>query len=110
MQYIRTVNRVLAACGAGFLPIASYVMAHIESHSQPWLWCLVLAALAYSAPTLATWAADWTGKGRSAFVKAWGFTILLEGTMVLSHLLALSMSGLIILVAINSAQAFHRAK
>jgi hypothetical protein len=30
--------------------------------------------------------------------------------MVLSHLQALSVSGLVILVAINSAQAFHRAR
>jgi hypothetical protein len=112
VHHIRTVNRLLAACAAGFLPVASYILAHVESHSQPWLWVLVLAALAYSAPTLASWAASWThkGHGKTALLKAWGFTILLEGTMVLSHLQALSMSGLIILVAINSAQAFHRAR
>jgi len=112
IQHIRTVNRLLAACAAGFLPVASYILAHIESHSQPWLWVLVLAALAYSAPTLASWAASWTHKdhGLTALLKAWGFTILLEGTMVLSHLKALSLSGLVILVAINSAQAFHRAR
>jgi hypothetical protein len=109
--HVRMVNRVLAACAAGFLPVASYILAHIESASDPRLWALVLAALAYSAPTLATWAASWTDKGhpRAAMMKAWGFTILLEGTMVLSHLPALSLSGLVILVAINSAQAFDRA-
>ncbi len=44
VHHIRTVNRLLAACAAGFLPVASYILAHIESHSQPWLWVLVLAA------------------------------------------------------------------
>ena len=80
VHHIRTVNRLLAACAAGFLPVASYILAHIESHSQPWLWVLVLAALAYSAPTLASWAASWTHKahGLTAHLKAWGFTILLE--------------------------------
>jgi hypothetical protein len=75
----------------GILPVASYILAHIESHSQPWLWVLVLAALAYSAPTLASWAASWTHKGHglTAHLKAWGFAILLEGTIVLSHLKAL---------------------
>ena len=94
------------------MPVASYILAHIESHSKPWLWVLVLAALAYSAPTFASWAASWTHKAHrlTAHLKAWGFTILLEGTMVLSHLKALSLSGLVILVAINSAQAFHRAR
>jgi hypothetical protein len=109
---IRTINRLLAASAAGFLPVASYVLAHVESRSQPSLWVLVLAALAYSAPTLASWAASWThkGHGKTALLKAWGFTVLLEGTMVLSHLPLLSLSGLVILVAINSAQAFHRAR
>ena len=112
VHHIRTVNRLLAGCAAGFLPVASYILAHIESRSEPWLWALVLAALAYSAPTLASWAASWThkGKAKTALFKAWGFTVLLEGTMVLSHLPALSLSGLIILVAINSAQAFNRAR
>src|SRR5260370_29742756 len=64
VHHIHTVNRLLAACAAGFLPVASYILAHIESHSQSWLWVLVLAALAYSAPTLASWAASWTHKGQ----------------------------------------------
>ena len=87
VHHIRTVNRLLAGCAAGFLPVASYILAHIESRSEPWLWALVLAALAYSAPTLASWAASWThkGKAKTALFKAWGFTVLLEGTIVLGR-------------------------
>jgi hypothetical protein len=82
VHHIRTVNRLRAACAAGFLPVASYILAHIESHSEPWLWVLVLAALAYSAPTLANWAATWTHKGHglTAHLKAWGFTGSAQGT------------------------------
>ena len=34
VHQIRTVNRLLAACAAGFFPVASYILAHIESHSD----------------------------------------------------------------------------
>lgn len=101
----RTVGQFCAAVAAGFLPIASYVMAHIESAANPLLWVLVAAALSFSAPTLADWAKKWCGSP----VKAWGFTILLEGVMVFSHTAWLSYAGLGILVAINATNAWGLA-
>jgi hypothetical protein len=40
VHHIRTVNRLLAACAAGFLPVASYILAHIESTLSPGSGCL----------------------------------------------------------------------
>jgi len=98
----RTLNQSCAALAAGFLPIASFVIAHYESKTDPVLWLLVAAALMFSAPTLATWASKWCGNQ----YKAWGFTGLLEGVMVFSHLPALSFAGLAILVLINASNAW----
>lgn len=101
----RTIGQVMAAVASGFLPIASYVMAHIESAQNSLLWVLVAAALTFSAPTLAEWAKKWCGGS----AKAWGFTILLEGVMVFSHTLWLSYAGLAILIAINASNAYQLA-
>lgn len=111
----RTINQVIAAVAAGFLPVASYVIAHIEAPTtaayamlgfefRP-LYLLVLAALVYSAPTLVKWADSWTHSP----VKSVGFAVLLEGVMVFSHLLPLNLTGLFILVAINSTAAYGKA-
>lgn len=99
----RAVGQVAAALAAGFLPIASYILAHFESKQNPMLWCLVAAALMFSAPTLVDWAKKWCG---SKF-KAVGFAVLLEGVMVFSHIQALSLCGLAILVLINSSNAWE---
>lgn len=101
----RTIGQIFASVAAGFLPIASFVMAHYESKQNPYLWILVAAALAFSAPTLAAWAQKWCGHA----VKAWGFTILLEGVMVASHTEWLSFAGLMILIAINAVNAYQLA-
>jgi hypothetical protein len=101
----RTVGQGIAAIAGAFLPVASYVLSHQEVQAQPAKWGLVVAALAFSAPTLATWAQRWC---RSP-VKAWGFTILLEGVMVFSSTQPLGWAGLGILVAINCHSAFHLA-
>lgn len=111
----RSAQQVIAGIAAGFLPVASYVIAHIEAQqanavlipytNQPALYLLVLAALAYSAPTLATWAKRWAG---SAW-KAWSFTVLLEGVMVFSHIQPLSLTGLVLLVSINAVTAYGKA-
>lgn len=101
----KSAAQFCAALAAGFLPVASYVLAHFESVTNPMLWILVAAALMFSAPTLADWAKKWTGNA----YKAWGFTILLEGVMVFSHLQALSYAGLAILVLINATNAFALA-
>lgn len=49
-QHKRSVQAVMAGIAAGFLPVASYVIAHIEAQSNPILYALVVAALIYSAP------------------------------------------------------------
>lgn len=101
----RTIGQAMASVASGFLPIASFVLAHYESKTNPLLWVLVAAALMFSAPTLATWAQKWCGNA----YKAWGFTILLEGVMVFSGTPALSYAGLAILVLINASNAWGLA-
>ena len=58
----RTIGQVCASVAAGFLPVASFILAHYETKTNPLLWILVCAALMFSAPTLAEWAEKWTGK------------------------------------------------
>jgi hypothetical protein len=111
----KSAQQIIAAIAAGFLPVASYVIAHQEApktqpieilgHQFQLLWVLVAAALAYSAPTLVTWSKKWTGH----VVKAIGFTVLLECTSVFSHIEWLNLSGLAILILINSTTAFSKA-
>lgn len=99
----RNIGQGLAAFAAGFLPVASYVLAHYEAKQAPMLWALVAAGLAYSAPTLAQWAKDWT----KSSLKAWGFCILLEGVMCASNIPALSVTALVILCGINMHAAWE---
>lgn len=99
----RTVGQFIAALAAGFLPVASFTIAHMETGTRPWMWTLVLAGLMFSAPTLADWALKWC-KDRW---KAWGFTILLEGVMIFSSVQYLAATGLFILVAINCHSAWN---
>lgn len=100
------LHRALAAIAGGFIPAASYVVAHIEAQDNNYLYGLVAAALLFSAPTLAAWAQRWC----DGAVKAWGFVVLLEGVMILSQIPYLNLVGLGILVCINSAYAWERAK
>jgi|AntAceMinimDraft_5_1070358.scaffolds.fasta_scaffold06869_3 hypothetical protein len=104
-QNKRTTGQFIAAVAAGFLPVASYIIAHHEMQDNKWLAGLVVAALLFSAPTLAEWAQKWC---KSPW-KAWGFTVLLEGVMVLSSIPALSLSALGILAAINCHSAWIAA-
>ena len=101
----RSIGQLCAAIASGFLPVASYVMAHHESKGNPLLWVLVAAALMFSAPTLVDWAKKWCGNT----YKAVGFTVLLEGVMVFSSTVWLSYMGLAILVAINATNAWGLA-
>lgn len=105
-QHVRSANKVLAAASAGFLPVASYLLAHYEADARPLLWVLVAAALLYSLPTLAEWAARWC----RSWWKACAFAVLLDGVMVASDIQPLALCGLAILVLINSAYAWERAK
>lgn len=113
-QSMKPNNRLALICGAilgGFVPIATYTIAHCEVDYQAPLWTqwmilLVLGGLVYSALTVFNWA-------KVAFkhpAKAIGFVVLLEGTMTFSHagvlgIPLLSLAALTLLVGINSVAA-----
>jgi len=88
----------------GFVPLAIFFVSHYEACSLVDLtfaksgpWALVFGGLAYSAQTVFQWA-------RMAFTSGWksaGFCLLVEGTMVSSHIAWLSIAALCYLVAIN---------
>jgi hypothetical protein len=93
-------NRLATLVGAmlgGFIPLASYTIAHQEAPNKPVLWVLVACGLAYSALTVFDWA-------RVAFrhpVKALGFCGLLEGVMTFSGTQWLGITALTVLIVIN---------
>ncbi len=91
------LEKFAAAVAAAFLPVAVYYLAHVEAQSNPYLWAIVVAGLAYSAPSVAQWANGWT----RSMAKSIGFTVLLEGVLVFSETPALSLSALSILASIN---------
>lgn len=103
---IRPQNRLAAALGAllgGFVPVASYVVAHHETDLAAPLWSqagtwFVLGGLCYSALTVYQWARRAVGHS----VKAAGFVLLLEGVMVASSTTWLGLVALAYLVAINA--------
>ncbi len=101
----RTIGQFIAAVAAAFLPVASYVLSHVEAKSQPLMWGLQVAALMFSAPTLVEWAQKWC----KSLWKAIGFTCLLEGVMVASSTTWLGAAGLAILVVINCHAAWTMA-
>ncbi len=102
-QALSPKNRVAMIAGGvlgGFVPVATYGLAHLasEAHRNPWLWGLVGAGLLYSAYTVYDW-------GRVAFgnaVKAIGFVGLLEGVMTVGTSPWLSLSALAVLVGVNA--------
>ena len=86
----------------GFVPIATYFVAHYDVRTDLPLWvqsdvAIVLGGLTFSARTVFQWAAL---AFRSAF-KALGFVVLAEGVMTLVHIHWLSIAALCYLVAIN---------
>jgi VIT1/CCC1 family predicted Fe2+/Mn2+ transporter len=102
---LRPRNRLATFLGfllGGFVPLASFFVAHFELSAITPLYTqralyLVLGGLAYSAKTVWQW-------GTLAFqngFKAFGFVVLLEGVMVTSHILWLSIAALVYLMAIN---------
>jgi len=102
---LRPQNRVATLLGAllgGFVPVATYVVAHQETTTAP-LWTqlpalLVVGGLTYSALTVYRWARLAVGHP----VKAAGFVLLLEGVMVASSTPWLGMVALGYLVGINA--------
>lgn len=98
-------NRLATLLGfllGGFVPLASYVVAHYEIASSEALYTqlssyLVLGGLLYSAKTVYAW-------GKRAFAspaKALGFVVLLEGVMTTSSTAWLAIAALSYLVVIN---------
>jgi hypothetical protein len=110
----RTVGQAMASVGASLMPVASFSLAHTAG-TNPTMWCLVVAALAYSLPSVASWARTWTGNN----VKAYGFAVLLEGVLVFAPggdavaravLPYLAPCCLTALILINAVAAWAKAK
>lgn len=103
---LRPENRLATLLGAllgGFVPVATFTVAHVELsqvvplYLQPMM-LLVLGGLVYSAKTVYSW-------GRAAFAsgpKALGFVVLAEGVMTCSGVAWLSYAALGYLVFINA--------
>ena len=102
---LRPANRLPTALGfllGGFVPLASFVVAHHELNKDQPLYLqlasyLVLGGLLYSAKTVYEW-------GARAFQSGWkalGFVVLVEGVMVTSTVPWLGYAALAYLVCIN---------
>lgn len=95
---------VIGLLVGGFVPIAVYQVSHGElapltRAPASWVpWAITGAGLVYSAHTVYTWAQMALGKP----LKAVGYVVLLEGTMVGSRSPWLSFVALGYLVAINA--------
>lgn len=115
---IKPQHRLATCLGfmlGGLVPTTTYMISHYEiTWDKPIYFqvssFLVLGGLLYSATTVFSW-------GLLAFghwIKALGFVILTEGTLVMSHITWLSLCSLGYLVAINGvatgcALALHKA-
>jgi hypothetical protein len=85
----------------GFVPLASYVIAHFEYDHSASFWqlptLLVFGGLCFSAKTVY----DWAKLAFTMPVKALGFTVLIEGVMTFSHVGWLGYVALGYLIAVN---------
>jgi len=81
----------------GFIPIATYVVAHFETPARPEMWLVVAGGLVFSPLTVWEQARYWFASP----YKASGFVLVLEGVMVSSATLALSVAALSILATVN---------
>lgn len=104
-EALKPQNRLAAVTGfllGGFVPLATYVVAHRELDDTRSLLLqygtfLVAGGLAYSAKTVYDW-------GKQAFgmrIKAFGFVVLVEGVMIVSTTNWLALVALTYLVVIN---------
>ncbi len=91
------LGAVIGALIGGFVPVASYEIVHAEILANKWLWALVGGALLFSALSVFGWAEAAFHSG----LKAAGFCVLAEGTMVLTRNQWLGLSALGLLVLIN---------
>jgi hypothetical protein len=101
-EAFRPRARLAALLGAllgGFVPLATYTLAHDELASLLSVQAVIVAGgLLFSARTVVAWA-------RLAFAspaKAIGFTVLLEGVMTLAHTPWLALAALAYLIGINA--------
>jgi hypothetical protein len=101
----RRTNRLAACMGAllgGFVPLATYFVAHgevdrgVELYAQLSTY-LVLGGLLFSARTVYSWALLAFGSG----AKALGFCVLAEGVMTTSSTAWLAVAALVYLCSIN---------
>lgn len=83
----------------GFVPYASFHVAHYEAGARPWLWLLVVAALLFSGLSVF----EWTRRAFGSIPKALGFVALTEGIMLCTGTPALAATALILLMGINAA-------
>lgn len=88
----------LGAVLGGFIPIASFVVAHLETTEHPERWIFVAGGMTYSAMTVYSWASI----AFSNRIKAVGFILLVEGVAIFASTFALNVAALTILVAINA--------
>jgi len=97
----REGHRLAMLCGmvlGGFVPLATYILAHGEVAADPRKWALVAGGLLFSATSVFEF-------GREAFrsiLKALGFVVLIEGVMIWSSTEPLSLAALALLVAVNA--------
>ncbi len=93
---------VLGALLGGFVPLASYTVAHQEANFDTlrgWIAVgLVLGGLVFSAKTVREWGELAFHDGR----KALGFVVLMEGVATLSQTPWLALAALSYLVGINA--------
>ncbi len=96
--WVNAIAFILAAPMGGAVPCFVSHLAHHEVGENPWLWLPILGGCWFSATTVARW-------GTRAFgdpAKAWGFTILLEASMIMSRSPAVGWAALSMLAAINA--------
>lgn len=92
------VALLIGALLGGFVPVATYCVAHHEAKGFNLAMALVFGGLVYSAKTVWAW-------GRLAFNCTWkatGFVLLIEGVMVTSNQAWLGLVALAYLVSINA--------
>lgn len=101
---------LLASAAASFIPVGVFFTSHkalLGPISTTWpLVVISLAGLIYSIPSVVTWAQSWTGSK----AKAIGFTVMLEGLMVGSGEMWLSVISLLLLGGVNAMIAAHKVK
>ena len=99
-------NRLAATVGVvlgGFVPAATFTVAHFEFAGQATLHdgiiaVLITGGLAFSARTVF----DWALLALRSPVKAAGFVALAEGAMTCSHIWPLNLAALAVLLGINA--------